>query len=114
MLIKRKHIAGIIFSSILIIAAWGCSGSGGEGSESTRSFHLGFTPFPYDISQEAVDYVYAAIADDADIIAHHFDDGVPWPELTMTQMLWIKGMRIRLSIDRIPNIIALMLIKNCV
>lgn len=45
-----------------------------------RPFRLGFTPFPYEISYEAVDFTYAAIAEDADLIVHHFDDGVPWPE----------------------------------
>jgi hypothetical protein len=45
-----------------------------------RSFHLGFTPFPYDISQKAVDYTYARIAADADLIAIHMDNGIPWPE----------------------------------
>lgn len=45
-----------------------------------RPFHMGFTPFPYAISQPAVDYTYATIASNADLIAHHFDNGVPWPE----------------------------------
>lgn len=45
-----------------------------------RGYHLGFTPFPYEISQAAVERVYQTLATDADIIAHHFDDGVPWPE----------------------------------
>lgn len=48
--------------------------------QKTRSFHLGFTPFPYDLSAEAIDYVYEKIALDGDIINHHFDDGVPWIE----------------------------------
>lgn len=47
---------------------------------SERNFFMGFTPFPYDISSEAVDYVYTKLETDADIIAHHFDDGVPWVE----------------------------------
>jgi len=45
-----------------------------------RSFFMGFTPFPYDVTPEAVEYVYNKIATDADIISHHFDDGIPWPE----------------------------------
>ncbi len=46
--------------------------------EETRNYHLGFTPFPHDISFEAVNFAYDHIATDADIIAHHFDDGIPW------------------------------------
>ncbi len=71
MLLPKKSIAIIV--GLLLL-------SGGESSEPTRSYHLGFTPFPHDISQAAIDYVYAAIGNDADIIAHHFDEGIPWPE----------------------------------
>jgi hypothetical protein len=45
-----------------------------------RSYYLGFTPFPHDLSIEAVNFAYEKISSDADIIAHHFDNGVPWPE----------------------------------
>jgi len=48
--------------------------------ETTRTFHLGFTPFPYDISSEAVDFSYKSIGTDADLILHHLDQGVPWDE----------------------------------
>ncbi|MBK9122291.1 MAG: hypothetical protein IPM16_04095 [Chloroflexi bacterium] len=46
----------------------------------SRSFYLGFTPFPHEISVDAVRYAYDRIAEDADLIVHHFDNGVPWPE----------------------------------
>lgn len=46
----------------------------------SRSFYLGFTPFPHEISVEAVQYTYDRISEDADLIVHHFDNGVPWPE----------------------------------
>ena len=46
----------------------------------TRPFYLGFSPFPYDISTDAVNFSYKAIAEHADIVMHHFDDGVPWSE----------------------------------
>lgn len=45
-----------------------------------RSFYLGFTPFPYDATTDAVLFIYERLVIDGDIIAHHFDDGVPWPE----------------------------------
>lgn len=53
-----------------------------EASDSgpTRPFLLGFTPFPFDLNAEALEYVYNRMAEDADIVAHHFDSGVPWPE----------------------------------
>lgn len=46
--------------------------------DTPRSYHLGFTPWPYAFSHEAVDYTYARITTDADLIAHHLDDGIPW------------------------------------
>lgn len=45
-----------------------------------RPFYMGFTPFPPDITPEAVERTYKGIAANSDIICHHFDDGVPWPE----------------------------------
>jgi hypothetical protein len=52
----------------------------GRAQDETRPFYLGFTPFPYEISFAAIDYTYRRIAEDADLIAHHFDNGVPWVE----------------------------------
>lgn len=48
--------------------------------EDTRSYYLGFTPFPHNITTAAVQDVYTKLKSDADIIAHHFDDGLPWQE----------------------------------
>lgn len=45
-----------------------------------RSFRLGFTPFPYDITVEAIDWTYHTVLSHGDLIAHHLDNGVPWPE----------------------------------
>jgi hypothetical protein len=54
---------------------------GGQAQQAeARTFRMGFTPFPYEITLEAVQDVYATIGRDADLIAHHFDNGVPWPE----------------------------------
>jgi hypothetical protein len=43
------------------------SGGGGDAPEPSRPCDFRFTPFSSDISPEAVDYVYARIADDSDI-----------------------------------------------
>lgn len=45
-----------------------------------RPFFMGFTPFPWDITSAAIKSTYKGITANADIICHHFDDGVPWPE----------------------------------
>jgi len=41
---------------------------------------MGFTPWPYDATQVAVDDVNQRIQDNGDIIAHHIIVGVPWEE----------------------------------
>ncbi len=45
-----------------------------------RSFYMGFTPFPYDFTTEAINDTYDLINEKGDIIAHHLDEGVPWIE----------------------------------
>ncbi len=46
----------------------------------SRPFRMGFTPFPYDLSIQAVEDTYAFIDENADLICFHHDGGVPWPE----------------------------------
>jgi hypothetical protein len=41
---------------------------------------MGFTPFPYAIRSQAVDYTYQTLEQSADLVSHHLDDGVPWQE----------------------------------
>jgi hypothetical protein len=75
--------------SFVVVALFIChcgGGDGGGGSNNspppaqTRSFYLGFTPFPPDLSPASLDYVYDRLRQDADIVAHHFDNGIPWNE----------------------------------
>jgi len=41
---------------------------------------MGFTPFPWDMTAEALDTTNRFIVKNGDIVAHHFDAGVPWSE----------------------------------
>lgn len=41
---------------------------------------MGFTPLAPDMTESAIDETYAFIGENATLIAHHLDDGVPWPE----------------------------------
>ena len=43
-----------------------------------RSFRMGFTPLPYDLTPEAFQETYIRIAEHGDIVSHLFDEGVPW------------------------------------
>jgi hypothetical protein len=49
----------------------------GDGS---RDFRMGFTPFPYDYTSDAVAFTYANVNYHSDIVIHHFDNGIPWDE----------------------------------
>ena len=51
-----------------------------EKAEPSRSFYLGFTPFPHDLALASVQETYSNITTNGDIINHHFDNGVPWIE----------------------------------
>jgi hypothetical protein len=46
----------------------------------TRPFYMGFSPWPYDLTLEAVEWTDQAIKTHGDIIEQHFEEGVPWPE----------------------------------
>lgn len=64
-----------LFISIIIISC-----TKGDPTPASRTFYLGFTPFPYEATLDAVEFSYQKIKQDADIINHHFDNGVPWVE----------------------------------
>ena len=44
----------------------------------THTTLMGFTPWPPDLTENAVIRVYKFIDKHANLIAHHFDNGVPW------------------------------------
>lgn len=46
----------------------------------SRSFHIGMGPWPYAFTQEALDETFDLVAAHTDLVMHHFDWGVPWPE----------------------------------
>ncbi len=46
----------------------------------TRSFYMGFTPWPYDATIEAVNNTYQLAQNNGDIINHHIMQGIPFEE----------------------------------
>lgn len=70
---------------LILFFAVTCMTCSKEDPEPGRPFYLGFTPFPYDISLEAVNYSYDRIKVDGDMITHHFDNGVPWVEALVNE-----------------------------
>ncbi|GEM_PF-632517 len=61
---------------LLLLAAGPARAGDGE-----RWFRMGFTPFNYDITDEAQQEVYDLVNPRQDVIAHQVDGGVPWVEL---------------------------------
>ena len=45
-----------------------------------RTFYMGMSPFPSALSTAAVEWNYGVIARETDLVAHHFDNGIPWAE----------------------------------
>lgn len=77
--IRFAVLLGVVFPAVLVgEPEFGAPEN--ERAAKTRPFYMGFTPFPYAISEEAVRFVYRRLRTDADILAHHFDDGIPWTE----------------------------------
>jgi hypothetical protein len=78
---RGKPLAAALLILALLCACGGGEDSrGGGGTTAPPSYHVGFTPFPYDIDSiyTVLDDVYGRIAADANIILHHFDDGIQW------------------------------------
>ena len=77
-----------IIRLVVLLTASGLflSGCGGSGSSddpapaATRPFYMGFTPWPYDATSNAVNDTYTKIQDNGDMVAHHLDGGIPWQE----------------------------------
>ena len=46
----------------------------------SRSFSMGFTAFPYDLTPKALDETYRLVGQMGDLYVNHLDHGVPWEE----------------------------------
>jgi hypothetical protein len=84
-----RRIPWLVVSTGFIGLLSACGGSSGGVSppppppppvQETRSYELGFTPWPYDATVDAVNFVYSEAAMRGDFIAHHLDGGIPWQE----------------------------------
>lgn len=96
-MIKRSLIAAIVG----VVVLGGLVAIGGESRQiqplppiavdtphpAERSFAMGFTSWPYDVTDEAVAWTYDAIGDHGELIVFHNDDGVPWSQLAAGEHL---------------------------
>lgn len=89
-MLKQTILATFFFTSIL--------------SAGVRSFHMGFSPWPYEATQSGVDWVYSTIIANGDIVSHHIEEGVPWEECFANQPFPISfAQEIRNRINRTPS-----------
>ncbi|SMF13941.1 hypothetical protein SAMN02745866_00888 [Alteromonadaceae bacterium Bs31] len=88
---RKTCYRGLIVSFITVLASCGGSSSDPVVNSSlpspsptpavtTRSFYMGFSPWPYDATAAAVLNTYTLIQDNGDIVSHHLMGGVPWQE----------------------------------
>lgn len=76
----------LIFSQILLLFLFthSCTKEPIEDPQSkpveSRSFFMGFTAFPYDLSLIALAESFESVNKNGDIVLAHFDNGVPWEE----------------------------------
>lgn len=68
------------FGGLWLCLLWLLTCSSASALPETRSFWMGFTPFPHDTTAAALDYTRDRLRQDADLIAHHLDEGIPWLE----------------------------------
>ena len=54
--------------------------AGGPQEKKGRPFAMGVTPFPYDLTAEAVEATQLWILDNTDLVAIKLDEGIPWQE----------------------------------
>ncbi len=76
----RKQVILILLAFMAFFTSCRHDDPEGDGQSGTRHFMMGFTPFPYEISQQAVDETYQNIIGDGDMVLAHFDNGIPWDE----------------------------------
>ena len=84
------------FICVIVVLLTACSGASSDPvvestptptSSLTRSFYMGFTPWPYDATVSAISSTYSLIQGNGDIVSHHLMDGIPWEEsYAMTQL----------------------------
>lgn len=56
------------------------SSSSSAASGGARTFDMGFTPWPYDATNEAIDWTWSTLRADGDVVSQHIEEGVPWAE----------------------------------
>ncbi|HEX4925872.1 MAG TPA: hypothetical protein VFV50_17395 [Bdellovibrionales bacterium] len=87
---KTRRVLASLF--VVVFASFGCTDSyndneGGpppvdnpNNTPQVEKTYLGFTPLPPSVNPADQDLIYSRMATNSNIVAHHFDNGIPWNE----------------------------------
>lgn len=77
----RTFISALILSVVCFVVLSGCADGGTDGEPPPAGSVLhGFTPFPFDLTLEAIDRVHEIILPNSNLYAVHNDRCLPWHE----------------------------------
>ncbi len=102
----RYRLMVFLLVTLCIVPAMGCGNDGSDSDSNSiadpdRSFAMGFTTWPYAATISAVGDTYDKIQVHGDMVTHHIDGGVPWPEAYVDQPTYhaaVEGdLNLRLS-----------------
>src|SRR3982751_2242838 len=68
-----KKMTAALALALLMVGA-------GNQEKKARPFAMGVTPFPYELTPEAVEATQLWILDNTDLVAIKLDEGIPWQE----------------------------------
>lgn len=74
------NINSLIIITVLGILFTNCAKDKGATDNAGRSFYMGFTTWPYAFTDSAMQYTYEQTNALGDLLAFHFDNGIPWNE----------------------------------
>ncbi len=79
-ILLKVNILG--FCLVLFLSLICCSKDGFKQPDfpNQRSFYMGFTAFPNDLTQQALDETFQNVIQNGDVLLVHFDNGIPWNE----------------------------------
>src|SRR5262245_6081255 len=74
-----ERIRPLFLASAALLLSLAASAATAADEPARRSFRMGFTPFPYDMTEKAVAETRRFVKTHGDLVAFHIE-GVPWAE----------------------------------
>ncbi len=103
-----KNIKALLALSLCLFVIISCKSDDNDdvAPTPTRTFSMGFTPWPYAATTAAIDEIYSFIGSSADLIAIHMDGGVPWPEANTADNFNNYGVGVKNEVNGIAGRLA--------